>query len=632
MSIVVGPNLNATKVVGPMQEPTIVIDPSNNSRLFVASNYNDTFGIYSAWSIDGGVTWTQGIDFTAPPLAISEGDTIARADTLGNLFVTYLVRGATAVAISGSTNFGQSFVPISSFTAVDQPHLATATLFAAPNDKLVWMCFVVGSGQFIQIAGARYAGPGLPSSLTLVSALSPSTNSGNFGDISISDDGTVMIVYQSLPGANGPSNIYINTINGAIPSSGLTWNFVSDVIVTTTNVGSSWHNPEFPNPPTNPTQAFLPQINRSIDAEAKLAWDRSNGPHRGRVYLSYTDAQATTPFPTGQDAMDIKVMFSDNKGVTWSAPVVVNDVRTSSRFFPRIMVDQKTGNVGISWYDSRNSAPSTTGRTFQCFCTFSKDGGVTWGTNILVTQGGQINGNAQTSNNAGDFSDCTFDNDLFYPIWTDNSLNCPNYTNPTPQTDLNIVTSRIVLCMDGDTLILMGDGSLKKIRDIVRGDCVASSKDPSDTRVHRVSRVMRSCHDADVQTNMCVIEKDAIDKDIPNQRLTITGPHPILFEDARRPAECFQNFVGVKYNKDVEISSLIEPRHNPEIGYPTYDLYDLQFDEEGWYVANGVRVMSRSPWSCYTPLPKELYLDASNYVDASTDDSFHTIPLDRTIL
>src|SRR5262249_61079162 len=31
-----------------------------------------------------------------------------------------------------------------------------------------------------------------------------------------------------------------------------------------------------------------PQPDRSVDAEAGLAWDRTGGPHRGRIYLVYT--------------------------------------------------------------------------------------------------------------------------------------------------------------------------------------------------------------------------------------------------------------------------------------------------------------------------------------------------------
>ena len=45
----------------------------------------------------------------------------------------------------------------------------------------------------------------------------------------------------------------------------------------------------------------------------------------------------------------------------------------------------------------------------------------------------------------------------------------------------------------------------------------------------------------------------------------------------------------------------------------TYTLYDLQFDDDGSYVAENVMIQSRSPWSDLTPLPKNLYYDDTRY-------------------
>ena len=57
-----------------------------------------------------------------------------------------------------------------------------------------------------------------------------------------------------------------------------------------------------------------PQPDRSVDAEPGLAWDRTGGPHNGRVYLVYTKEQQNE-----SDNTDVYVRYSDDNGATWSA-------------------------------------------------------------------------------------------------------------------------------------------------------------------------------------------------------------------------------------------------------------------------------------------------------------------------
>ena len=99
-------------------------------------------------------------------------------------------------------------------------------------------------------------------------------------------------------------------------------------------------------------------MRRTIDAEAGLAWDCSNGPHRGRVYLVYTDRPTSSSMDT-----DIYLRHSDDNGATWTAPLRVNDDMAGngkSQFLPRIALDQTTGCIAISFYDCRNSAANST--------------------------------------------------------------------------------------------------------------------------------------------------------------------------------------------------------------------------------------------------------------------------------
>src|SRR5262249_12311376 len=158
---------------------------------------------------------------------------------------------------------------------------------------------------------------------------------GDFGGIAIGPSGQVLLSYQDNNTLAGPDTVRTN-----LDPDGLGPQTLQPVIIaTSTNVGG------FVSIPAQP--------NREIDAEAKLAWDRSGGPPDGRVYLVYTDRANTTTAET-----NIYERFSDDNGATWSSRVRVNDgpVGTDkSTLQPAIAVDQTTGHVAITWYDTRNS-------------------------------------------------------------------------------------------------------------------------------------------------------------------------------------------------------------------------------------------------------------------------------------
>ncbi len=122
-----------------------------------------------------------------------------------------------------------------------------------------------------------------------------------------------------------------------------------------------------------------PQERRSVDAEADLEFDTSAGPHRGRLYLAYTDED-----PDESNDTDIMLRFSDDQGASWSAITQLNDDPSrSSQFFPKMSVDPTTGNVGAIWSEcrrdlGRGSATDTDGRA-------NTDVEI-WGTVIAVPQ------------------------------------------------------------------------------------------------------------------------------------------------------------------------------------------------------------------------------------------------------
>lgn len=183
---------------------------------------------------------------------------------------------------------------------------------------------------------------------------------------------------------------------------------------------------------------------------------------------------------------------------------------------------------------------------------------------------------------------------------------------------------RSLFCVTGNTNILMSDGTLKKISDINRGDVVAPN--------HQVAKVCKERIDWASDVSLVVFEKNCLGS-FPNEKLIITPNHPIIYKGARRPAKCFANCPNVTVINKVLASKLKEFLSPISLLSGDLYLYDLQFDHDGSFIANGTEIQSRSPYSYMGPLSEDLYFDKSLYSDELVWDSRDQfMPLDETIL
>lgn len=398
---------DASQMPGNQSEANIAIDPSDTKRLFVISNKQGT-GLFAAVSNDAGVTWSaRTIADGSDGLPVAFGDPKAAFDQYGNLFLTYIDPTATTVIVALSTDGGQSFTTLETFfdpNIVDQPSVTTGP-GTGGTGSAVWETFLEGTQ--IVATSASVSGLGLIGTFNLEQvATGPADGATrNFGDIAVGPSGQVLIDYQTPAAGPGPSTIYVNLDANAASSDG----FGSPVLVSTTQVGGF--------------DTIPPQQVRTIAAEANLAWDRSGGPHNGRVYLAYTDSVA----PANQNTK-IYVRYSDDSGKTWSAPVAVSDDKSdSSEFLPSIAVDQTDGDVVVAWYDARNDANDV---KTQFFAAVSSDGGQSFSPNVPVSVGMSdatadgLNGFGQ-GNQYGDYTGVAFAGGILYPAWTDNSPDLP---------------------------------------------------------------------------------------------------------------------------------------------------------------------------------------------------------------
>jgi hypothetical protein len=428
----IGPNLNLSKAAGNQSETSVAVNPNDNNAIFIASR-NEVGGLYVAQSSDGGAHWSSRLMATGGTgdLPRAYGNASVAWDSFGNLFLVYLsqssqISTSTYVTLTMSTDGGTSFhsptgvgpgivLPGGNIPLVgDQP-----TVVVGPGSGgypgSVWVTYWSQGG--IWTSGAGVSAIGLVSAF-ISQPLSSQPAGVNFGDIAVGPNGEVMVTYGPNSGSSG--TIYVN-----VDSDGLGPNpFSTFIPVANVNMGGFTYIPAQPN--------------WGIDPEAGLAWDRTNGMHRGRVYLGYTNATAV-----GSTDTNIFVTFSDDLGAHWSTPVRVNDdAGTNSQFLPHISLDQSNGMVAMTWYDARNSSGNNTA---QYFGAFSGDGGSTFGANFQISPGMSNQATSTsglTSGKKTDFGDYTgnaFLGGRLIPAWADNSNSTGD--NPDGATQFEVYTA-----------------------------------------------------------------------------------------------------------------------------------------------------------------------------------------------
>jgi hypothetical protein len=113
-------------------------------------------------------------------------------------------------------------------------------------------------------------------------------------------------------------------------------------------------------------------------AQVWIASDSSSGPMRGNVYV------LSSMNPAGTDPMDVYFSRSEDGGLTWSAPVRVNDDPQGSgrwQWFGTMSV-APNGRIDAVWNDTRNSLITN---MCQTYTSYSLDGGRTWSKNVSMT-------------------------------------------------------------------------------------------------------------------------------------------------------------------------------------------------------------------------------------------------------
>ncbi len=426
------PNVNASRFLGNQSEATIAINPTDPDNVVILSNVENGVGLFEAYSLDGGVTWSGDVIANGDALGFACCDPSAAFDAFGNLFLTYLNQRANDVRVALSVDGGVTFAPLATVDRAEgaggsplarggpqwaqrNPGVDQPTITTGPGS--VWVTYkLFAGGDLIRARGAPVAGLGQVGAFGPAEPVPGSAN-GNYGDVAVGPEGEVMVAYQDGLRGEGPGRIHVNVDPDGLGPAG----FGERVTVTRTNVGGFDY--------------IRPQSFRSVDAEAGLAWDRSGSSHRGRVYLVYTDEA-----PPEYGNTDVYVRFSDDDGDTWSPRIRVNDDATKrSQFLPRIAADQTTGAVAVAFHDARSDAGDggpgdTDGRPntdAQLWMAFLDVVALSFGPNLQVSAGTSNAERARNGIDYGDYTGADFVAGTFRPAWADNSNSTGDNPNGT---------------------------------------------------------------------------------------------------------------------------------------------------------------------------------------------------------
>ncbi len=423
-SVTVGANVNVSNECGPQSETFITMFDTET----IAAGSNEIFRLpmrgYS--SFDGGKTWT-GTDLPLPPPIGANGidfgsDPTLAWDTQGTLFYGYIVVffgngngiNGTEMAVSRSHDGGKTWTPTyfnfsgGSNHFNDKPMITADRNAASPFRDRVYIAWDAASGGSATGGGVLVA---------------TSADGGKSFSIVRADE------------PQGPGRAI-----GAVPFTGpngevyVAWNdYRANTIAFSRSFdgGGSFGGRTVISAKSIPFDIAVPAESfRGALVYPACDADRSNGPHRGRLYCSWMDA--------GAKGTDIFLSTSDDRGSTWSAARPVGDRLSFAvdRFNHWLAVDPITGDVVVSFYDTRND---TTGQRFETdtYLARSKDGAATFAPDIRVSTESSnehdCNGLFPCSainygNQQGDYEGVASFGGVAHPIWTDSRQN----TDPAP--------------------------------------------------------------------------------------------------------------------------------------------------------------------------------------------------------
>ena len=365
---------NGQNIIGDAaNECSISVDPTDGNKMAIAwRQFNDVTSNFRqggwGYTTDGGINWTfPGVLQNN----VFRSDPVTHSDEIGNFFYLSLRSDGFSFFCDdlwGSTNGGQSWVERSP----DQG--------AGGGDKQ-WLTIdkTGGPGHGFQYQANDNAtcdnGSGIFQRSTDggVTWQSPIVVPNNpiFGTLDVDTNGNVFV------GGEGNTFYCERSSNAQIGNQTPTFD-QSTAVNLGGDLGSGGINPA------------------GLTGQLFLAIDRSGGPTNNNIYM------LASVVPPGQSTTEVMFVRSTDGGLTFSAPLRINDDanhQSKWHWFGTFSV-APNGRLDAVWYDTRNAGNN---RDSQLFYSYSTDAGVTWSPNVAASNSFDPSQGYPNQNKIGDY-------------------------------------------------------------------------------------------------------------------------------------------------------------------------------------------------------------------------------------
>ncbi|MCH7704373.1 MAG: exo-alpha-sialidase [Planctomycetes bacterium] len=335
-------------------EPTIAVSPVNPNSIVIAWRQFDNVASNFrqagyAFSTDAGATWTF-------PGVLDPGqfrsDPVLAADSFG-FFYYYSLSSVTTVELFKSIDGGGTWSPPITghggdkqwFTIDRTGGIGHGHIYATWNVQ--FSC--CGNNDFARSinSGASFEDP-----------LAMADPRLKWGTLDVGPDGTLYLAGSTLNHNN--AHLIQRSTNAKDPSATPVFDFVDTI-----DLGG-------------PTVIFSAPNPAGLAGQTWVATDHSDGATAGNVYV------LASVNPSGPDPLDVMFIRSTDGGLSWSAPVRVNDdspVSQAWQWFGTMSV-APNGRIDVVWNDTRNTGIDNLSELHYAF---SADGGVTWSANVALS-------------------------------------------------------------------------------------------------------------------------------------------------------------------------------------------------------------------------------------------------------
>lgn len=390
-------------------EPSIMMDPNHPNVLIGGSNLNNYYV-----SLDTGRTWIKQDLFSSYGVW---GDPTISVDTAGHFYFFHLSNPTNGnwidrIVCQKTTDNGQTWSD-GTYTGLNG---------TKAQDKQ-W-CAIDRTNNHIYLTWTQFDQYG-------------SSNPGDSSIILFSksiDGGETWSDPHRISKLAGDCLDSDNTMEGAVPAVGpngeiyVAWAGPKGIVFNkSTDQGSTWWGEELiVNSMPGGWDYDISGLQRCNGLPVTTC-DLSNGPHRGTIYINWSDQR------NGKSDADIFLAKSTDGGLTWSPEIKINDDASGhQQFMTWMSIDQTTGFLYFVFYDRRNYEDDST----DVYLAISMDGGNTF-INRKISESPFY---PTTEIFFGDYINITAHAGIIRPIWTRlNNGSISIWTNITTLAD--IITS-----------------------------------------------------------------------------------------------------------------------------------------------------------------------------------------------